>query len=723
MIYYNFQMTQSNKYITPFIQITADTPYTFTIGMIKDNINYDELIKSMHTNEKFVEYIKSTNYKFIPNPGYYDDNVKQFFDIYGGSYTVNINSIDYTINIYFYKLKHIELLTQEFIKKFKIIFDYDYYKKNNILDPDWHLYRLSLFTKDIEAKSSFYNLGYKIVDICKTKLFNHQISNITRMLDIYYHKHKIQITDDLISKFDNGLCYNIVKNTFISEDEIPTITINNCMILDEPGTGKTLQALLFLIETRVKSIILVPNNDIKKVWLSEFEKHIMIHISEFPIHIYTFSEISNELNIIPNILNDFDIIIIDEIHIMYTKYQVLFENIINSNIKSRWGITGTPFVNDMSLFNIIKYLCGIQFTNERIVNSPSLQNNFINLFLRNLKINMKNDYEWPDIIINNVYVNLDIIQENIYKIEKDTNSNPLVLRKLISELQLVFNNASTPSQLKTLCIEHYNMQYINEVKQLQKLQEQLDNIEKNQHIFTQDEYIKRHIHYTQLISSQKYTVIKYKNALDYFVNSINTITNIIQNENSDENCPICWDNYDIPIIYFKTCGHFFCDKCIRPIKSHQDNFKCPMCRQNINSDDTILVKSITEINNSPKMHKIIELISMSAKKFIIFTQFNILDKIKLYLTNNNIISSTFNEYTIDTQVLLLSSAQNAEGIDLSTFDNIIIFEPFEDHIYSNEIEKQLVGRIHRIGRKDIVNVYRFITSGTIEEDIYAKINI
>jgi SNF2 family DNA or RNA helicase len=148
-----------------------------------------------------------------------------------------------------------------------------------------------------------------------------------------------------------------------------------------------------------------------------------------------------------------------------------------------------------------------------------------------------------------------------------------------------------------------------------------------------------------------------------------------------------------------------------------------MCRQNINSDDTILVKSITEINNSPKMHKIIELISMSAKKFIIFTQFNILDKIKLYLTNNDIISSTFNEYTIDTQVLLLSSAQNAEGIDLSTFDNIIIFEPFEDHIYSNEIEKQLVGRIHRIGRKDIVNVYRFITSGTIEEDIYAKINI
>lgn len=715
-------MSQKN-YITPFIQIIpADINASYNpyiIGMIKDNINYDEIIGIMHKNEKFVEYIESTKYKFIPNPGYYDDNVRQFFDIYGGSYTVNINSVNYNIDIYFYELKNTELLTKEFIKQFKLIFDYDYYKKNNILDPDWHVYRLSLFTKDIETKSSFYNLGYKPGNICKTILFNHQISNITQMLDIYYNKIKIQITDDLISKFNNGLYFNIVKNTFIEDDEIPTVTINSGMILDEPGTGKTLQAILFLIETRMKAIILVPNDDIKKVWLSEFEKHIAMDISCFPINIYTFSDINDELNISSNMLNSFDIIIIDEIHIMYTKYVVLFNKIIESSIKSRWGITGTPFVNDNSLFHIVKYLCGVQFKNERIVNSPSLQNSFINLFLRNLKINMK-DYEWADIIINDVYVKLDIIQENIYKIEKDTKHNPLILRKLVSELQLVFNNAHTPSQLKALCIEHYNMQYVNEVNQLQKLKEQLDNIEKNQHIFTQDEYIKRKRHYCELLNTQEYNVKKHKNALDYFVKSINTITDIIQNENSDENCPICWDNYTMPIIYFKKCGHFFCDKCIKNIKLNMDNFKCPMCRQDVNTDDTVLVKTIEEINHSPKMHKIIELISKSTKRFIIFTQFNILEKIKLYLNNNDIISSGFNEYNKDTQVLLLSSEQNAEGIDLSMFDNIIIFEPFEDHIYSNEIEKQIVGRIYRIGRKELVNVYRFITSGTIEEEIYTK---
>jgi SNF2 family DNA or RNA helicase len=52
------------------------------------------------------------------------------------------------------------------------------------------------------------------------------------------------------------------------------------------------------------------------------------------------------------------------------------------------------------------------------------------------------------------------------------------------------------------------------------------------------------------------------------------------------------------------------------------------------------------------------------------------------------------------------------------FDKMIIFEPFEDNVYCNQVEKQLIARIHRIGRSKPVDVYRFITEGTIEETIY-----
>ena len=68
----------------------------------------------------------------------------------------------------------------------------------------------------------------------------------------------------------------------------------------------------------------------------------------------------------------------------------------------------------------------------------------------------------------------------------------------------------------------------------------------------------------------------------------------------------------------------------------------------------------------------------------------------------------------------MSSDENASGIDeLKSFSNMIIFEPFLDYSYGKQIEKQLVGRIRRIGKVDnIVNVYRYYVSGTIEEKIY-----
>jgi SNF2 family DNA or RNA helicase len=39
-------------------------------------------------------------------------------------------------------------------------------------------------------------------------------------------------------------------------------------------------------------------------------------------------------------------------------------------------------------------------------------------------------------------------------------------------------------------------------------------------------------------------------------------------------------------------------------------------------------------------------------------------------------------------------------------------------MYSREIEKQLIGRIHRIGREKPVKVFRLITKDTVEEEIY-----
>ena len=144
--------------------------------------------------------------------------------------------------------------------------------------------------------------------------------------------------------------------------------------------------------------------------------------------------------------------------------------------------------------------------------------------------------------------------------------------------------------------------------------------------------------------------------------------------------------------------------------------KCPMCRADMTEANVINVSTISDINNSPKIHELLKIITDG--KYIIFTQFDkVIDKIQSYLSRNNITSAPITDYNGE-QVLLLSSEQNAEGIDLSHFDNMIIFEPFENNLYNKEVETQLIARIHRIGRVEPVVIYRFITEGTIEEDIY-----
>jgi len=71
-----------------------------------------------------------------------------------------------------------------------------------------------------------------------------------------------------------------------------------------------------------------------------------------------------------------------------------------------------------------------------------------------------------------------------------------------------------------------------------------------------------------------------------------------------------------------------------------------------------------------------------------------------------------------TQIIILSSTQNASGIDLSFINNVIIIEPFANYLYGREIEKQLIGRVHRINQCRDVNVYRLIMRNTIEQQIY-----
>ena len=65
---------------------------------------------------------------------------------------------------------------------------------------------------------------------------------------------------------------------------------------------------------------------------------------------------------------------------------------------------------------------------------------------------------------------------------------------------------------------------------------------------------------------------------------------------------------------------------------------------------------------------------------------------------------------------LLSTRAGGLGINLATADTVIIF----DSDWNPQNDLQAMSRAHRIGQKSHVNIYRFVTMGSVEQDILER---
>ena len=133
---------------------------------------------------------------------------------------------------------------------------------------------------------------------------------------------------------------------------------------------------------------------------------------------------------------------------------------------------------------------------------------------------------------------------------------------------------------------------------------------------------------------------------------------------------------------------------------------------------------------SAKLNMFMELIKEitgNKRKVLVFSQFTkMLDILAEELNKNNInysylsgktkkrqeVIKDFNENK-NKQVFLISLRAGGVGLNLTSADNVIIFDPW----WNPSVENQAIDRAHRIGQKKSVNVYRLITEGTIEERI------
>ena len=158
-------------------------------------------------------------------------------------------------------------------------------------------------------------------------------------------------------------------------------------------------------------------------------------------------------------------------------------------------------------------------------------------------------------------------------------------------------------------------------------------------------------------------------------------------------------------------------------------------RQTCNHPALLLKDKKHEKYESAKLEMFLEVVGeivSSDRKVLVFSQFTAmldilskeLDKNKVdhhYLSgktkNRKELVNDFNENK-NIRVFLISLKAGGTGLNLTAADNVIIFDPW----WNPSVENQAIDRAHRIGQKRTVNVYRFITKGTIEEKIVALQN-
>jgi hypothetical protein len=212
----------------------------------------------------------------------------------------------------------------------------------------------------------------------------------------------------------------------------------------------------------------------------------------------------------------------------------------------------------------------------------------------------------------------------------------------------------------------------------------------------------------------------------------------------ESKCPICWLDYDKPVLLGCNCSTLFCFECITSSLKHaqsKENKSCPMCRgkikgitliseSEIKKDDEMEVDTIKNKNTTMK-----ELIlDAPHKKYLVFSNsggtFKNLhdeddveqistDSAGLHYTkvfdyygvsaaipkgSTSSINKTIEKFNRgEINILFLNIKHFGHGLNLEQADEVILF-----HKMTSDEEKQAIGRAQRPGRTTQLRVYHLL---------------
>jgi hypothetical protein len=226
---------------------------------------------------------------------------------------------------------------------------------------------------------------------------------------------------------------------------------------------------------------------------------------------------------------------------------------------------------------------------------------------------------------------------------------------------------------------------------------------------------------------QEEDISKIEKEINTLNNKVNDISNRLKENNID---PITYEEIK-NLVIINCCQQNFDFESITKYIASVKNAKCPMCRTPITNNNLILVHNEEEEETKEEEEKVddifdkpIELNNILTKKLssnsriLIFSEFsNTWNAIAEILEKNNIIYKELkgNQYVINnilkwyrdgedvSKVLLLNAKFYGSGLNLENTSDVIIYHKMDD-----DLEKQVIGRAQRVGRKTSLNIWRLL---------------
>ena len=197
------------------------------------------------------------------------------------------------------------------------------------------------------------------------------------------------------------------------------------------------------------------------------------------------------------------------------------------------------------------------------------------------------------------------------------------------------------------------------------------------------------------------------------------------------NCPICYSDVETPTLT-PCCKNLFCFVCLcESMKRQQSNPICPLCRAPIasindlhvvNKTGNVIQNHVPVNEHKTKLEEFIHYIENNPKaKILMFSGYDAtLFQLTSEMQHRNIPFSTINGSTHrvakiinefaegNYRVLLLNSRHVGAGLNITCATDIFLF-----HKMSSEMEKQIVGRAYRMGRKEPLKVFHLLHQSEI----------